>query len=250
MTSDVYPLAGYKLFGNLNLRVNEENPDKLMFVARDVAVALGYKKPQNAVARHCKQAIKMTAPKQGGQKGGAQFLTLIPESDVYRLMTHSNLDAAQEFERRVFEEILPTIRKHGVYAAPDTLDKMLADPDFGIKMLETVKAEREKSAALEAEIVEQMPAVEYADTTTNGMQEFQIRNVAKLLGRSLKELTSLLLKEEFLYERKRGNGGVTNFPTKQTQDDGYVVLYPGWSYALTQKGLDYVQSLVENQEAF
>jgi len=61
------------------------------FVAKDVALALGYEKPENAVARHCKASI--TTPKQGGG-----FLTIIPERDVYRLIMRSQLPSAQRFE--------------------------------------------------------------------------------------------------------------------------------------------------------
>ena len=253
MTSDVYPLSGYKLFGNLSLRVNESDPDKLMFVARDVAVALGYKKPQNAVARHCKGASKRGILTPGGE----QQLTLIPESDVYRLMAHSKLDSAQEFEHRVFEEILPTIRKHGMYATPDTLDRMLDDPDFGIKMLETVKAEREKSAALEAEIVKQKPKVEYAETTTENMTRFKLTEIAVTFNMTRKLLTKWLVAAGILT--------VQHHPTQRRFLPTTTAIQNGWtmwakdhrgcvnktSYRFTKEGFDEVRRvIINNQEVF
>ena len=79
------------------------------FVAKDVAEALGYAKPENVIARHCKKVT--TTPKRGGG-----FMNIIPESDVYRLVFRSKLPQAEKFESWVVEEVLPTIRKHGVYS--------------------------------------------------------------------------------------------------------------------------------------
>ncbi len=81
------------------------------FVAKDVAGVLGYAKPRNAVAAHCKGALirgVLTA-------GGEQEMTLIPERDVYRLIMKSHLPAAERFEEWVVGEVLPSIRKTGGY---------------------------------------------------------------------------------------------------------------------------------------
>lgn len=84
---------------------------KPYFVANDVAKALGYSVPKDAVARHCKGALKrryLTA-------GGNQEIKMIPEGDMYRLITHSKLESAERFESWVFDEVLPTLRKTGSY---------------------------------------------------------------------------------------------------------------------------------------
>ncbi|WP_310598827.1 BRO family protein [Desulfobulbus sp.] len=86
-----------------------------LFVAVDVAGALGYKRPKNAIARHCKGALKR-GPLQS--PGGIQEFRLIHEPDVYRLIVGSQLPSAQRFEKWIFEEVLPTIRKTGAYASP------------------------------------------------------------------------------------------------------------------------------------
>lgn len=78
------------------------------FVARDVADALGYAKPENAISRHCKAAT--TTPKQGGG-----FMTIIPERDVYRLVMRSKLAGAERFEEWVVGEVLPSVRKTGKF---------------------------------------------------------------------------------------------------------------------------------------
>ena len=83
------------------------------FYGSDVAAVLGYKLPRKAVIDHCKAAQKLTVPKRNGQNGGAQFVTIIPERDVYRLIMQSKLPQAEAFEEWVVGDVLPTIRKTG-----------------------------------------------------------------------------------------------------------------------------------------
>ena len=104
--------------------------DKIMFVASDVAKALGYSRPADAITAHCKGSVKRRLPTNGGM----QELKIIPEGDVYRLITHSKLPAAEKFESWVFDEVLPSIRKHGAYMTEDTIKKVIAEPDFIIKL--------------------------------------------------------------------------------------------------------------------
>lgn len=96
-------------FDGAAIRVITDKLGDPWFVARDVADALGYSKPENAVARHCKAAT--TTPKQGGG-----FMTVIPERDLYRLVMRSKLPAAEQFEEWVVGQVLPSIRKTGQYA--------------------------------------------------------------------------------------------------------------------------------------
>lgn len=113
-----------KVFENENfgsVRVVEEEGQPL-FCGADVARALGYAKPQNAIAAHCKGALKRGTP----TSGGFQELLFIPEGDVYRLITHSQLPAAEDFERWVFDDVLPTIRKTGSYSLDDESRKLRA----------------------------------------------------------------------------------------------------------------------------
>lgn len=82
--------------------------DEPWFVGKDIALILGYAKPENAISRHCKAAT--TTPKQGGG-----VLTIIPDRDVYRLIFRSKLPEAQRFEEWVVSEVLPSIRKRGMF---------------------------------------------------------------------------------------------------------------------------------------
>ena len=88
-----------------------EEDGKVLFCASDVAKALGYEKPNNAVATHCRATLKRGTP----ISGKIQEINFIPEGDVYRLITHSKLPSAEQFESWVFDEVLPAIRKTGGY---------------------------------------------------------------------------------------------------------------------------------------
>lgn len=81
-------------------------------MAKDVAEVLGYVKPRNAIATHCKGALNQGVP----TNGGVQDMTIIPERDLYRLVMHSKLPTAEKFEEWVVGEVLPTIRKTGGYS--------------------------------------------------------------------------------------------------------------------------------------
>ena len=85
--------------------------DKPYFMANDVAKALGYAKPNNAVSTHCKATLKQGIP----ISGKIQEVNFISEGDVYRLIMKSKLPSAEKFESWVMDEVLPTIRKHGGY---------------------------------------------------------------------------------------------------------------------------------------
>lgn len=87
---------------------------KPYFVGKDVANALGYSNPRDAISRHCKGVVKHDSFKEGGQP-----IALISEGDMYRLITHSKLESAERFESWVFDEVLPTLRKTGSYDMPN-----------------------------------------------------------------------------------------------------------------------------------
>jgi len=97
------------------VRTYEEN-GKVLFCGVDVAFTLGYSKPRNALAQHCKGALK-----RGIQtNGGMQEMIFIPESDLYRLVFGSKLPTAEKFTDWVTEEVLPSIRRTGGYTVQPT----------------------------------------------------------------------------------------------------------------------------------
>ena len=99
-------------FGELGVLEIEGKP---YFPAKAVAKALGYSNTKDAIIRHCKGVVKHDLP----TKGGVQTLNFIPEGDLYRLITHSKLPGAERFEKWVFDEVLPTIRRTGGYGQVD-----------------------------------------------------------------------------------------------------------------------------------
>jgi prophage antirepressor-like protein len=126
------------LFGELTVIVHED--EKLFFVAKEVAESLGYSNTRDAIIKHCKGGRDLRLP----SSGGIQLTKIIPESDLYRLVMKSTLPSAEKFQDWVMEDVLPSIRKIGMYATDNVVDKFLADPDFAIKILTEYKKEKQK----------------------------------------------------------------------------------------------------------
>lgn len=110
------------------------------FMAKDVALALGYKDTSYAIKAHCKGVWEIPTP----TNGGTQIVKIIPERDMYRLIMRSKLPKAEEFEEWVVGEILPSIRKHGAYITPQKIEDILADPDTIIQLAQQLKFERQQ----------------------------------------------------------------------------------------------------------
>ena len=177
-----------------NVRVIEEN-GKTLFCGSDVAKALGYSRPADAVTQHCKGSVKRRLPTAGGM----QETKFITEGDVYRLVTHSKLPTAERFESWVFDEVIPSIRKHGAYLTPETLSKAIADPQWSIALLTALKEEREKVSSLQEEnaaqkqlLAEAAPKVRYCDVVLRSKGAVSISKIAKDYGMSAQEMNQTL----------------------------------------------------------
>ena len=83
--------------------------------------------------------------------GGKQEMTIITESGLYNVILRSDKPEAKNFKRWITHEVLPAIRKHGAYMTPDTLDRMISSPEFGIKLLTALKDEQDKNKALQSD---------------------------------------------------------------------------------------------------
>lgn len=121
-------MTNIEIFNNAefgSVRIIEEN-GKYLFCGTDVAKALGYARPNEAVAKRCKGTLK----RRTLTNGGAQDMLFIPEGDVYRLIVHSKLPAAERFERWVFDEVLPALRRNGIYITDPLVRQFARDPDF------------------------------------------------------------------------------------------------------------------------
>lgn len=109
---------------------------KPFFVAKDVAVSLGYKNPNKAINDHCKEVTKRYLIDSMGRKQEANFIS---QGDVYRLAAKSELEGAEEFESWIFDEVLPDIQNHGAYMTPETLEAALCNPDTIIQIATALK---------------------------------------------------------------------------------------------------------------
>lgn len=128
--------------------------EKSYFVGNDVAKALEYVRPYEAVSAHCKGAVSYRVP----TNGGSQEMKIIPEGDIYRLIVkaadqskNSRIkEKAEAFEKWIFDEVLPSIRQNGMYAE----DELLDNPDLLLKVVTKLKAEREAKKLAEKKVCE------------------------------------------------------------------------------------------------
>lgn len=188
------------------VRTIEEN-GKILFCGNDCAKALGYERPKDAIYSHCKGAVKRSTLTAGGK----QEMSFIPEGDLYRLITHSKLPSAEKFESWVFDEVLPSIRKHGAYMTPETLEEAILNPDTIIRIATALKAEQDKNKALEAansaltvdkQIMQ--PKADYFDELVDRNLLTNFRETAKELCIKERRFIKFLLDNKYIYRDKKG----------------------------------------------
>lgn len=137
--------------------------------------ALGYANTKDALARHCKGVVNHYPLETAG---GIQQVRFISEGDLYRLIVSSKLPAAEQFEAWVFDEVFPSIRRHGVYA----IDELLADDEFLERAIATLRAERAKRLAAEQALLEAAPKVSYYDVVLASPSLITTTEIAKDYG--------------------------------------------------------------------
>ena len=157
------------------------------FVGKDVAKILGYVNTKDALANHIDAEDKTIIQRSENATLGIpnRGLTVINESGLYSLILSSKLPNAKKFKRWVTSEVLPSIRKHGMYA----IDDLIADPDLGIAALNALKAEREKNKELEQsvavqtqQISELTPKASYYDVVLNCKDLVSMSTISKDYG--------------------------------------------------------------------
>ena len=189
------------------------------FVGKDVADILGYSNPRDAISKHVDDEDKGVA--NCDTLGGRQTLSIINESGLYSLVLSSKLPTAKKFKRWVTSEVLPSIRKHGAYMTPETLEKMVLTPDFGIRLLTELKAEQDKRKALEATVEEQKPHVLFSNAVSASKTTILIGALAKLLKQN-----GINIGQNRLFEWLRQNGFLVkrgdnrNMPTQRAMEMG------------------------------
>lgn len=185
-------------------------------VGKDVAEILGYSRPDNAIRNHVDDEDKLVH--QFSASGQNRNMTVINESGFYALVLSSKLPRAKEFKRWVTSEVLPTIRKHGMFAT----DELLDNPDFAIATLQKLKEEREAKKLLEATIEEQKPKVIFANAVSASHTSILVGEFAKLMRQNGVDLGqnrmfSWLRENGYLINRK---GSDKNMPTQKSMELG------------------------------
>jgi prophage antirepressor-like protein len=218
-------------------------------IGKDVAKCLGYVNPRDAIIRHCRGVVKHDIGVVTGKRNDGTDviqnieMSIIPEGDIYRLAAKSELPGAEKFESWIFDEVLPCIRKTGMYAT----DELLDNPDLLIAAATKLKEER--SARIEAENKVKLlePKAQFYDDVAGSKDSIEMGHVAKVLaikGVGRNRLFSLLRNKKIL----DGN----NIPYQQYVDIGYFrVLEQKYSVPsgetkiniktmVFQKGIDFI----------
>jgi len=232
-------------FGSLEIITIDGKP---YFPATECAKILGYKNPQKAIRDHCKGVNESFTP----SSGGVQRTKYIPEGDLYRLIVRSKLPSAERFERWVFDEVLPGIRKFGAYITSDTLDEMLRSPEFAKALMKKLSEERQKNAEL-TELAEELteltielterveeiaPKAQYCELILISKNVVPVGLIAKDYGMSAAAFNRLLHRLGVQYKldgtwvlyQQFANCGYTQTKTYQI-DERVAAMHTCWTHA-------------------
>lgn len=205
-------------FGQVRVVTVDNEP---WFVGKDVAEALGYSNPRKALADHVDAEDKkwgdgVTIRDSIGRE---QFPVVINESGLYSLVLSSKLPSAREFKHWITHDVIPAIRKHGVYMTPEVIRKSIQDPDFIIQILQNLKQEQERNRALEADNQRMKPKEIFANAVSVSKDGILIGALAKLIHQNGVEIGQ---KRLFQWLREHGylmkSGADKNMPTQKARE--------------------------------
>lgn len=209
-------------FGSVRIVMREGDP---WFVAKDIAERLGYSNSRKAVADHCKNpcAAGSNDPLHLANSIGYDLdpqTTLINQSDVLRLIVRSSLPEADRVERWIFEDVLPSVLKHGGYLTPEKIEEALLNPDTLIRLATDLKEERQKRLALEEKTERDRPKVIFADAVDASASTILVGDLAKLLRQNGIEIGQNRLfawMRDYGYLMKK-QGESHNMPTQRSME--------------------------------
>lgn len=231
--------------------------DEILFDVEQVARCLGFTtvaKSGNVTVRWSR--VNSYLPENSPQVAKGDF---IPEPLVYKLAFKASNELAEQFQDWLAIEVIPAIRKHGLYATAQTIDQILNDPDFGIELLTTLKKEREEKASLVIEnkykdevIKDLKPKADYTEMILQNSGLVTVNQIAKDYGMSAIEMNKLLhnLKvqykqgKQWLLYRKYDSSGYVHSETIQIiRSDGRpdIAMNTKW----TQKGRLFIYELLK-----
>ena len=218
------------------VRTVEEN-GAVLFCGSDIAKALGYTNPRKAINDHCKGVTKRYTPTTGGE----QELSFITEGDIYRLAARSKLPGADAFERWIFDEVIPSVRRNGGYLMGQ--ETMSADELMARALVVAQKTLADREARISALTVQNAilaPKAEYFDELVERNTLTNFRETAKELGIAPKKFVQFLIDRKYIYRDQRGkllpyeskNDGL--FEVKETYNE--KTKWSGTQTLVTPKG--------------
>lgn len=206
-----------KDFGEVRVIAINDEP---WFVGKDVAEILEYKRTADALNTHVDGEDKGVGEIQ--TPGGKQKMIIVNESGLYSLIFSSKMKKAKEFKRWVTSEVLPTIRKHGVYMTESVIERTLTDPDYLIQLATTLKEERQRRLLAEEENERNKPKVLFSDSCEVAENSILIGEFAKRMKQN--GLPNMGQNRLFTYLRNQGylckNGERRNQPTQKSMEQG------------------------------
>ncbi|EZY67985.1 phage antirepressor KilAC domain-containing protein [Staphylococcus aureus] len=192
------------------------------FVGKDVAEILGYSNTRDALSKHVDEDDKeiLTSRNTTLENLPNRGLTAVNESGLYSLIFSSKLESAKRFKRWVTSEVLPAIRKHGIYATDNVIENTLNNPDYIITVLTEYKKEKEQNLLLQQQVEVNKPKVLFADSVAGSDNSILVGELAKIL-------------------KQNGVDIGQNRLFKWLRNNGYLIKKSGESYNLpTQKSMD------------
>ena len=255
MSQDIVPQAFTSdEFGTIRTMVREGNP---LFCGSDVAKALGYSKPNNALNAHCKGT-----PIQGTLQtlGGPQTVRFITEGDMYRLIASSKLEGAQRFESWVFDDVLPSIRRDGGYmvARDETPEETMAR---ALVIAQRTIERKDRTIADQRETIRELaPKARFFDAVGDSDGKMSVADFSKALRQSGIGMGQNRTFKWFRDNGYMGKRGVhRNRPTQKTIDQGLFYLHDttytrrdgkvlnSFTPMLTPKGATYFFRVISSQ---
>lgn len=238
-------------FNAASLRTLTDEHGDPWFVAKDVCDILEISNPSDALQSLYDDEKTNLGNSYVWSEPGRRPL-IISEPGLYRLVMRSRKPEAKDFQRWVTHEVLPSIRKHGIYATETTIDQILADPDFGIRLLTSLKEERAKRIEAENQVKELEPKAKALDDFTNVPDALLVRDAAKLLSNAgtpigEKKLREWLSQHDWTYRHagtwwatsarvKTGHLVMVGSRSHGQHKDGSIFAFPP-TVKITRKGL-------------
>lgn len=242
-------------YGTNDVRTVQQN-DTIWFVLKDVCDALSLTDTNKVAERLDADDLTRTKLVSGGQE---RDMYVINESGLYTILLRSNKPEAKPFRKWVTSEVLPSIRKYGAYVTEATLENMISNPDFAIKLFTSLKNEQDMRKALEIEnakqkhlLLEAKPKLEYVDHVLQCKDAVNITQIAQDYGMSAIAMNKLLNKlgiqrymngQWILYAKyaKRGYTKSETICAKDHNGEYFSIIHTKW----TQKGRLFIYEILK-----